>query len=360
MKKALLLIIMVLACGCVTETSAEEPATAPQPVAEETAADAATAVDETPVNATGTQDNTTEYAIEPVQGPQGKVGKYKGVWLPFYREIAYNANNTGDLVDDGVNIVGIGIELCNDDGSTTKECYGEDYVKHAINAFHSNGIRTYVVLNPAQPRYERRGLDELTPLAFKWARISEGFGVHAFSPSNEPQLVAGEEEVSEWAQEILPRVREEYEGEVWFHVHSDAEGFAEYDLGGYDLVAFSGHICTADITDLPSHLRDVFRDKTKSFEEKYPGKSYVFFDAGAFTGPDHYWWEPIAPENVEENTPGMDPYFFTVTEEEQAKCYELMFNETWGNVQGYFLPAYRGFEYRGKPAESVVREWFNG
>jgi len=119
-----------------------------------------------------------------------------------------------------------------------------------------------LVLNPAHPDFginpfssEASGkplLDKVTPLVLKWAKISEEYGVEMFSPLNEPQLLAyqNEKDVSNWAQEILPKIRKAYHGKIGFRVHNNPEGFAVYNLTGYD------YIMVRTITGgNPSHLQ---------------------------------------------------------------------------------------------------------
>ena len=58
-------------------------------------------------------------------------------------------------------------------------------------------------------------LENVTRLVFKWASICEKYGAYMLSPLNEPQLVGNDEEVSKWAQELLPQDQDflPYKGE---------------------------------------------------------------------------------------------------------------------------------------------------
>ena len=204
-------------------------------------------------------------------------------------------------------------------------------------------------------------LDKLTPLVLKWARISEEYGVEVFAPVNEPQLLSYQdvEAVSDWAQGLLPRLKAVYRGKLAFRVHGDPAGFAVYNLTGYDLLVYSGLACTKDIDVHPEWVAHLINETLHGLMEAYPGFNYVLFDMGAFTGPDYYWWEPIAPANMPDFMPELPVDFFTVSAESQAEFYDLFFSMTWNDVEGFFLPVYRGWEYRGKPAEQVIREWFH-
>jgi hypothetical protein len=49
-----------------------------------------------------------------------------------------------------------------------------------------------------------------------------------------------------------------------------------------------------------------------------------------------------------------------VSEEGQAECLEMLFSLGWEDSDGYILSGAKGFEFMGKPAEEVVRDWFGG
>ena len=305
-----------------------------------------------------------------IQAPSTTIMKYKGVWLPFLREVKISLDDVENLKFDGVNIVAIGVKICLLNGNIT-ECEDVDEIKNSINKFHKNGIKTFLILNPAHPEFginpfssEASGkplLNKVSLLVLKWAKISEKYGVEMFSPLNEPQLLAyqNEKAVSNWAQEILPKIRKVYHGKIGFRVHSNPEGFAVYNLTGYDYIIFSGLVCTKDIDEHPEWIEQLINRTLDNLTECYPNQKYILFDIGAFTGPDYYWWEPVAPANVPNVTPDLPADFFVVSNESQARFYDLLFNITWNRTEGYFIPVYKGWEYRSKSAEQVVRHWFN-
>jgi len=313
------------------------------------------------------QNETSDQTI--AKSPDIKIEKYKGIWLPFLREVKIAIEDIENLKTDGINIAAIGIKICQDDNSNFYVCEDEEEIKNAINEFHKNGIRTLIILNPGSPDSqidpnapEGKGkalLDKLTPLVLKWAAISEKYDAEMFCPANEPQMFTykDDEAVSQWAQEILPLIREAYSGKVVFEVQGAKEH--KYNLAGYDYIADGGLTCTKDIINHPDWIKEIIKEEISALKSKYPGFKYLLFNAGAFTGPDHYWWEPIAPENMQDNPQGWPKDFFTVPLQSQAKFYDMLFNATWNSTEGYFIPVYKGWEYRGKPAEKTIRHWFN-
>ena len=302
--------------------------------------------------------------------PNTTITKYKGIWLPSLREVNISLRDIDSLKLDGVNIVAISVKICLE-GDSIMECESEKQIRNAINEFHKNGIRVFLIINPAHPDFginpfssEASGkplLDKITSIVLKWANISEMYGIEIFCPANEPQLLSyqKEKDVSDWAQELLPKLREIYHGKIGFRVQNMAEGFAVYNLTGYDYVVFGGLTCTKDIEENPGWVENIIKRAVNRLKEVYPGQKYIFFDCGAFTGPDYYWWEPVAPANMPRTMPDLPRDFFTVSNQSQAEFYDMFFNITWDETEGYFIPVYKGWEYRGKPAEKVIREWFN-
>jgi len=303
------------------------------------------------------------YIIKP---PDTEIVKYKGVWLPFLREIRIAIDEIDNLKSDGVNTVAIGVKLCWDGDFYV--CEDENEIKNSINEFHKNGIKTFLILNPAHPDYarftgnsENLTLDQLTPLVLKWAAISETYGVEMFSFSNEPQLLVQRDPllVSEWAQELLLQLRKVYSGKLVFRIHEEPEGANTYNVTGYDYIAFSGLACMKNIDEYPEGMEHLISEKLTYLKNNYPNIDFLLFDIGAFTGPDYYWWEPIVPENMPKTMPEEPVDLFVCSVDQQAKFFEILFNSTWNETAGYFLPVYKGWEYRNKPAEDVIKRWFN-
>ncbi len=301
--------------------------------------------------------------------PQTAIDKYKGLWLPFLNDAGIALNEVDNLRADGVNIVSLGISIYLD-GDVIKDRDRAE-IKKMVNEFHRNGIRTCLVLNPGHPEFgidpfspEASGrplFERLTPLALEWAAICEKYGVEMFCPANEPQLMAyqKEQDISDWAQQILPRLREVYTGKLVFLAQYTAEGLPRYNLAGYDYVAIGGVGADSDVDQMPWRTEEKIEETLDSLRTLYPGHRYLYFGVVAFTGPDFYWWEPIAPANMRETNPNLPSDFFLVSLEGQAKFYDVFFSKTWDGVDGYFIGAYKGTEYRDKPAEEVIRNWFH-
>ena len=159
-----------------------------------------------------------------------------------------------------------------------------------------------------------------------------------FCPVNEAQLLSFEDDgdISAWAQGILPRIREVYSGEVAFLVQGSGEGVPEYDVSGYDYIAYGGIACSRDIEEHLDWISNLIAEQIGELRETYTGHRLVLFGTMGFTGPDYYWWEPIAPENVRQHSPDLPADFFVISEQGQADFYSLLFTQTWEDVGGLF------------------------
>jgi hypothetical protein len=307
-----------------------------------------------------------------IKSPDLTITKYKGVWLHLIRELRIALDDMENLESDGINIIGIGISIQLDENSNTVIEYDDETeIRNAINIFHENSFEVLLILNPAFPdsginpndEYVKGKvlLDKLNPLIIKWADISEQYGIEIFSPINEVQLLSpdNEEDISIWAQELLPEIRNRYNGKIAFRIQYSGEGLEKYNLSGYDYVLFGGLTCVKDIEEHPDWIERTINEATDNLILNYPGQEYLFLDVGAFTGPDYYWWEPIAPANMQGNPYGWPADFFTISYEGQSNFYDMLFELTWDITEGYFVPVYKGWEYRDKPAEEIIRKWFN-
>ncbi|MBN2142100.1 hypothetical protein JW711_02100 [Candidatus Woesearchaeota archaeon] len=318
--------------------------------------------------------------MEIVKGPTGPLAKYKGLWLPFLREVKIAAENIESLKEDGINVVAIGVKVVATDEehewavSEIREQENESEILESINTFHKNGIKTIIILNPAHGEYgvsphpsegTGKGLLEMhDSIVMKWAKISEAYGVDTFCPMNEPSLLAGTEDLSAWAQEILPKIRSVYQGKTAFRVQNLGEDYPLYDLAGYDYVLPMATLCTSDVEHPDEnhykHMKSKNLESLGKIKAAYPGHEIIFFEVGGYTGPDFYWWEPIVPENQAKSQHDWPDDFFMVSPEGQARCFETFFEVGWEESEGYLINVAKGFEFQGKPAEAVIKARFNG
>ena len=329
------------------------PASSPTPTATPTAAAAST---QTP-------------ATRPIYPPRmSEPEKYLGVWAPFTNETSGLLSQSAYLKSMGANTVTIPVQLVYDEGSVEeKSSAGE--VEELVFGFRNESLQTVLVLNPAYPEGDFHesdcsSLDEIGAMAVEWAGKAEEMNVEVFVPLNEPQLVCGDNEaVSQWAQSLLPRIKSVYSGRVGFLAQSygtpEGASVEEYNLSGYDYVVLGGFGGTSDIDENPGLCPAKIDFTLQELDRVYGWQQRIFIAPTTLTDNEYYWWEPIAPSNMPETSPGMDPGFFVVSEQGQASYFNLFFNKTWNTTKGYLVPQTLGFRFLGKPAEAEVEKWFS-
>jgi hypothetical protein len=310
--------------------------------------------------------------------------KYKAVG-GHLREAVIAVNDAENLRKDGINTVAIYLQVFfNEEKNDEIMMYDDiETVKKLINTLHREGFRTMIIVDATYP-YFNHMLDEsdhdtedllekVTPLVMQCAQMSEEYGVEMFAPMYEVQLLEGgpgrsgfsdEEKVDDiscWAQEMLLKIKEVYSGKLAFHVQSFPEGIPLYNLEGYDYILFDGCPCFKAFEENSDWMEEHFSSYMDDRIDAYPGKEYIIFTE-FFTGPEVDFFEPMAPANLIWESPGSleDDFYAMTSPETQAMCYDSLFWNTWNDVSGYCIEVFKGFEYRGKPAENVIREWFAG
>lgn len=208
------------------------------------------------------QEESSGKQITAPQPPAGKVSVYKGFWMPasFYPD--YNGQSMSDpevLKGAGANIASIAVTPeINNKGEVRFEApfdYIEQSLAYWAEKYYAAGIRLSLTL---EPRYEEvfvqggaepqpipsnlasqpHFLDQYDLIVEKMAKLAEKYQVEIFSPMNEPDLKLGEETANQWAQDILPIVKQHYSGKVLWK--SAGGAFDKYDTNfkGYDIIGF--------------------------------------------------------------------------------------------------------------------------
>jgi hypothetical protein len=122
------------------------------------------------------------------------------------------------------------------------------YLGRAIKTAHDFGIKIFLA-----PYVESRDYwvakkwtlseDLWTETILKWARFAEDNDVEMFSPGVEMNLILDEDRVGSWLKEILPKIREVYNGKVITAEHYDIERWKILDeeevFWGYDCIGLT-------------------------------------------------------------------------------------------------------------------------
>lgn len=148
--------------------------------------------------------------------PETKVQVYKGAWLPHVLP-----SHFAEMKKMGMNTVFL------------QSFSGEPAV---VQTAHRNGLKvalTLAIMGFDTPKAADLDLETLNSDIVKLAKFAEKWGVEFFAPLNEPENIFGKD-TGRWAQEILPKIKKVYHGEViWKGGNLRGNGLSEYDYLGF-------------------------------------------------------------------------------------------------------------------------------
>jgi len=279
---------------------------------------------------------------------------FRGIWPAPGHEEYILENDAEKLKKLGVNIIGIDILYrINGDNTVSIVPLGprweysprEGYL-YLIRSTHQQGFavllepNTMIPWENLQPEDKDEFMENFLKVSERWAEIAEKEHVELYSPLNEPNMILGDEKSKEWARLVLPKVREKYSGDILLKF---ADLGPEDNFSGYDYVSFDVYWSDTNFDELRTHLSEVKR-RAREYKRNFNLKGVIFGEMGAQVEEEEGWGEqsPI------------------VGEDDQAKIMDIMFNETWGRLDGYFVSwGRRGpFSIEGRPAESIVEGWY--
>jgi len=138
---------------------------------------------------------------------------YKGIWLPSIYE-GWLASNIQKMKDVGMNTVSLAVGfLIEDDGQIGMYT---SHIVEDIQVAHENDMK--VMLNPnfyPQPKLEDLDVEELNSKIVEIAKLAEENDVELFAPLGEPGVIF-HPNTGKWRQEILPKIKEVYHGEIFW------------------------------------------------------------------------------------------------------------------------------------------------
>lgn len=267
--------------------------------------------------------------------PETEVQIYKGVWFPLVLP-----NSIAKAKDMGVNTVQLPITFR--DSSLMDVPFWKEIVVVNIQTAHRNGLKVALLPTFIPPFPEQREID-LEALNFKiieYAKLAEKYGVEFFAPLGEPECIFGPSVSSTWGQEILPRIKEVYHGEViWrgslsqphmieqFLYENYPTNFSGYDYIGTSITPRAG----MDLEDFSYHVDEAL-DLILAFAEKDNVKGVMITEFGVWEGDIR-------------------------SEEDVARAHEIVLERGENKVVGFFVLNLLGLEVSGK-TEEVIRRWY--
>ena len=190
-----------------------------------------------------------------VPAPSNEVRVYKGTWTPalLSKNSIKLASDMRKLRDMGANTVFFQaapaqVEHCLEGvppdskiAKIMKEIIPieKELLISNIQIAHKNGLKVALTMSKCMPKSKEIALEAWNSRVVELAKLAEEHEVELFAPMNEPEVLFGPSASATWGQEILPRIKEVYNGKiVW---KGGAPGDIEPDPGNPNLTNFSGY-----------------------------------------------------------------------------------------------------------------------
>jgi len=292
---------------------------------------------------------------------------YKGIWMPtlLLQDPNYLASNIEKLKDLGINTIFIAAfsPFAEPEFEKIKEVFSPEFLEKLkevipiekeliidnIQTAHRNGLKVALTVgDPPVP--ENVDLEALNSRIIEVAKLAEEYDVELFAPLNEPEKIFSEN-IGEWRQEILHKVKEVYHGEVTSNGampgFPDKESISKTpeqppgDFAGYDYIGFGSMLMSEQTLEEYSERVEGALDYTLAKAERDGCKGVIITEFGVLMG---------GPWN----------------EEEIARAYEIVLEKGKDKIVGFF--AFRFYflevdipgmviEENPKTVE-VIKRWF--
>lgn len=216
-------------------------------------------------------------------------GKIKGYWSSGGPNAFDELGDVKEMKAIGINTITFSPMLSHSQEGRVKELPGsESYIKKTINKAHRAGIRVMLETTPmnggaVSPKVTDPKLfqSEMTKIALKYAKIANEYNVEFFAPIVEPGHHISDEEADVWLQELLPKLRQVYNGKLmWKKQATDLEAAKDWKQDHILTVGFyfDGNDVKIQFKQLLDHALTLnLGSQTISFEE-YSKQTNKFSD----------------------------------------------------------------------------------
>ncbi len=155
-------------------------------------------------------------------------GKIKGYWSSRDRMISSEIDDADEMKKVGINTITFSPSLSFDEnGKAMEESGAESTTKDMINKVHKAGFRVMLETAPinikgldAKVKNVEQFQNDISEIAVKYAKIAEEYDVEFFVPIVEPSQHMSVAEADEWLQELLPKLRKVYSGQIMWKKQS--------------------------------------------------------------------------------------------------------------------------------------------
>lgn len=281
---------------------------------------------------------------------QIEVEKINGIWLPTICTVRAAVKMIPTLKEIGINTVSFGPDI--DTRHLDKPTIiGNNLFRFYIKLFEDAGFNVHLVLNPMHWGNNNVSLYDLNGIVYEWAEEAENLNTKFFATFNEVDgMQQNISETSKWLQEVLPEVRERYNGIVC--VQPTQPGFESeiINYSGFDCVSSFFPLMTPDENRNTRNI-DTFKTIAQNVRKKYPSIKYIMFnDVHTFSGGN--WAETSL---MEQQINGDNIYS---TEEQQKVILERYLDDVHPFVNGSFFNNYKGFTFTGRLSEQVIKQHY--
>ncbi len=297
--------------------------------------------------------NITGFKVEKgvVPVPSTEVQVYKGTWTP-----TMFTKNTRKLVSDMKKLKGLGINTVFFQGAPpqVEHCLegvppDSELVKimkdiipihnelliSNIQTAHKNGLKVGLTMSKCMPQSKEISIEAWNSKVIEYAKLAEEHEVELFAPMNEPEVLFGPSASATWGQEILPKIREVYHGDVIWKGGAvgdilpdpgqpNSTNFSGYDYIGFTLgLASNAGMTMEDFSQQVDHSLDTII----GFAERDNVKGIMITE---FYG--------LLPGAWEKNS---------WSEEKEARAHEIVLEKGKGKVVGFFALDFLGMSFFG-------------
>ena len=311
---------------------------------------------------------------------------FHGLYFTDIREARIALANIDRLKSDGFDTVLIQAQIVPDSNNSII-IPGKEVYKFYINAFHASGFRVWLAIGHTSYEFsnfrDSIPLEDLPnyynksePLILEWANLAENFSVSAFIPMEEPEDFIEKESppwlsnnqqnfLSNWSQELLPKIKSRYSGDVVFSVedwksmgsiHNPSGN--SYDKGpglnysGYSYIAMKGTYLNGLEHGMWFKDLDIRLSNANDYAELYGVKGVVWYEAGTPMGRGL--------------NPDIGSHLINLSEKEQATAFSDTINLSEdNNLKGLFFklspeqPHEGTWNFINTSAEMILREKFS-
>jgi len=316
--------------------------------------------------------NTSAPKVEKgvVPAPSNEVRVYKGTWTPtsLTQDTKKLTSDMQKMKEMGMNTVFFQgappqVEHCLETVPSDHELakimkkiipIEKELMISNIQTAHKNGLKVGLTMSKCMPQSKKISIEAWNSRVVELAKLAEEHEVELFAPMNEPEALFGPSASATWGQEILPKIKEVYHGEIiWkggsiggIQPHPMPKP-APTNYSGYDYIGLTvSRGLGATLEEFPQYV-DYALDTFLGFAERDNCKGVMITEFYGTSMREPAW-----------------------SEELDARANEIILEKGKDKVVGFFALDFLGLSFFGEdllglpsPEESskteeVIRRWF--